>query len=96
VAKADQVPVRRDDKPNVTYEKHLDPFDEAPSLPFTTPAAIARMIQQDAASVGLLLDDAVAAKLADTMLEALRDDDEAALDLASFVFDADVRRALAS
>jgi hypothetical protein len=88
--------VRRHDTPTVTHEKRPDPFADAPFLPFATSAAVARTIQQDVAAVGLLLDDAVAAELADAMLEALRDDEEAALDLASFVFDADVRRALAS
>ena len=33
---------------------------------------------------------------AEWVLDALRDDEEAAIDLASFVFDADVRRALAT
>jgi hypothetical protein len=96
VAATDQAPLRRDDKPNVTHEKCRDPFAGAPRLPFVTPAAVARAIQRDGAAVGLPLDDAVTAEVADAMLEALRDDEEAALDLASFVFDADVRRALAS
>jgi hypothetical protein len=87
--------VRRDDKPNVTHEKRPGPFADAPPLPFGVPATVACTIQQDGAAVGLLLDDAVAAEVADAVLEALRDDEEAALDLASFVFDADVRRALA-
>jgi hypothetical protein len=96
VAGADQAPARDDDTPTVSREKCRDPFTNAPPLTFTTSAAVARTIQQDAAAVGLPLDDAVAADVANAMLDALRDDEEAALDLASFVFDADVRRALAS
>jgi hypothetical protein len=95
VAGADRRFVRLDKTPTAVPESHSNPVVDVPPLPFAMPAAIAHTIQQDAAAVGLPLDDAVAAEVANTMLEALRDDEEAAVDLASFVFDADVRRALA-
>jgi hypothetical protein len=96
VAGADRPLVYPNDTPTLTCEERRGPFADAPPLPLVMPAAVARTIRQDGAAVGLPLDDAVAAELADAMLDALCDDEEAALDLASLVFDADVRRALAS
>lgn len=96
MAEADQLRVRPDDEATVLLEEAPDPF--AVVLPsYTTPQAfIARVIQRDGAAVGVSFDDAVAAELADAVFDALRDDEEAALDLASFAFDADVRHALAA
>jgi len=87
--------VRPDDEATVLVEEAPDPF--AVVLPsHTTPqAAIARAIQRDGIALGVCFDDTFAGELADAVFDALGDDELAAIDLASFVFDADVRRALA-
>ena len=94
MSSADHACVRLDDQPTVLPEELPDPF--AVVLPQDAPhAVITRTIQRDGMALGVCFDDAFAGELADVLFDALRDDAEAALDLASFVFDADVRRALA-
>ena len=93
VTKAHQPSAQLDDTPTHLPEELPDPFADV--APRERPqAVIARAIQRDGAAIGADFDDAFAAELAERVLEALRDDEEAAVDLASFVFDADVRRAL--
>ena len=93
MATANQPLALPDDTPAVLLEELPDPF--AAVAPRDAPqAVIARAIQRDGAAIGADFDDTFAAELAERVLEALRDDEEAAIDLASFVFDADVRRAL--
>lgn len=95
VATADQPPALPNDAPTTLPEELPDPF-AAVLLCHTPQAVIARAIQRDGAVIGADFDDAFAFELAERVLDALRDDEEAAVDLASFVFDADVRRALAA
>ena len=95
VAAANQPHTLTDDMSTILPEELPDPF--AAVAPRDTPqAAIAHAIQRDGALIGANFDDGFAAELAERVLEALRDDEEAAIDLTSFVFDADVRRALAA
>ena len=95
VAATNQLPALLEDTSTVLPEELPDPF--ATVAPRDDPqAVIARAIQRDGAAIGADFDDAFSTELAERMLEALRDDEEAAIDLASFVFDADVRRALAA
>ena len=95
VAATDQSSARLDGTPTHLPEELADPFADV--APRDAPqAVIARAIQRDGAAIGADFDDAFAAELAEQVLDALRDDDEAAIDLASFVFDADVCRALAA
>jgi hypothetical protein len=95
VTTADQPPALTDDTPTLLPEELPDPFAAVASCD-TPQSVIARAIQRDGTAIGADFDDAFAAELAERMLQALRDDEEAAIDLASFVFDTDVRRALAA
>ena len=93
VAAADQPLAPPDDTPTHLPEELPDPFTTIASRDMPQ-AVIVRVIQRDGAAIGVDFDEAFAAELAKRLLDALRDDEEAAIDLASFVFDADVRRAL--
>ena len=92
-------PVVRNDTLTVLPEDVSDPFPEAHIPGDTLQAIIARAIERDGRTTGVCLDADVAMELADHVLDVLADlcdDTLAAIDLASFVFDGDVRRALAA
>lgn len=72
-----------------------DPFSDVHVCGDTPQDIVARAIRRDAKVVGVFFDADFARELADAVLDGLHND-EAQIDALSFVFDSDVRRALAA